>query len=131
VGSDTETRLLITVAALPILAIEAQRIAANIAKLPELLRKIMTYCRRGVDMRKRVGFLLSLLAGLLSACATPRWVKPEASKTDLAQDQAACVHEVQQPPPAGTTDQQHYEACPIASVLEITAVSDRAAAQQG
>ena len=61
-------------------------------------------------MRKRVGFLLSLLAGLLLACATPRWVKPEASKTDLAQDQAACVHEVQQPP-AGTTDQQHYEAC--------------------
>ena len=71
----------------------------------------MTYCRRGCRMRKRVGFLLSLLAGLLSACATPRWVKPEASKTDLAQDQAACVHEVQQPPPAGTTDQQHYEAC--------------------
>jgi hypothetical protein len=39
VGSDTETRLLITVAALPILAIEARRIAANIAKLPELLSR--------------------------------------------------------------------------------------------
>jgi hypothetical protein len=33
--SDTETRLLITVAALPILAIEARRIAANIAKLDD------------------------------------------------------------------------------------------------
>jgi hypothetical protein len=38
-GSDTETRILITVAALPILAIEARTIAANIAKLSELLRK--------------------------------------------------------------------------------------------
>jgi hypothetical protein len=37
-GSDTETRLLITVAGLLILAIEARRIAANIAKLPELLQ---------------------------------------------------------------------------------------------
>jgi hypothetical protein len=62
-------------------------------------------------MSKSVGFLLLLLACLLSACATPRWVKPEASKTDLAQDQAACVHEIQQPPPPGTTDQQQYEAC--------------------
>ena len=50
-------------------------------------------------MSKPVRFLLSLLACLLPACATPRWVKPEASKTDLAQDQAACVHEIQQPPP--------------------------------
>ena len=56
-------------------------------------------------------FLLPLLACLLSACATPHWVKPEASKSDLAQDQAACVQAVQQPPPSGTTDQQQYEAC--------------------
>jgi hypothetical protein len=58
-----------------------------------------------------VKFLLPLLACLLSACATPHWVKPEASKSDLAQDQAACVQAVQQPPPSGTTDQQQYEAC--------------------
>jgi hypothetical protein len=38
-GSDTEIRLLITVAGLLISAIEARRIAANIAKLPELVRK--------------------------------------------------------------------------------------------
>jgi hypothetical protein len=35
-GSDTETRLPINVAAL-LISIEARRIAANIAKLPELL----------------------------------------------------------------------------------------------
>ena len=34
-----------------------------------------------------------------------------ASKSDLAQDQAACMQAVQQPPPSGTTDQQQYEAC--------------------
>jgi len=61
-------------------------------------------------MIKTVRFLL-FLAFLLSACATPRWVRPEASKTDLAQDQAACVQEVQQPPAPGTTDQQQYEVC--------------------
>jgi hypothetical protein len=38
-GSDTETQLPINVAALLILVIETRRIAANIAKLPELLRK--------------------------------------------------------------------------------------------
>jgi hypothetical protein len=38
-GNDTETRLPINVAALLISAIEARRIAANIAKLPELVRK--------------------------------------------------------------------------------------------
>jgi hypothetical protein len=57
------------------------------------------------------GFLLPLLAWLLSACATPHWVKPEASKSDLAQDRAACMQAIQQPPPSGTTDQQQYEAC--------------------
>jgi hypothetical protein len=61
-------------------------------------------------MSKPVGFLLLLQGCLLSACATPHWVKPEASKTDLAQDQAACVHAIK-PPPSGTTDQQQYEAC--------------------
>src|SRR6516165_11909110 len=62
-------------------------------------------------MSKPVRFLLSLLPCLLSACAAPHWVKPEASKSELAQDQAACVQAVQQPPPSGTTDQQQYEAC--------------------
>jgi hypothetical protein len=42
-----------------------------------------------------VRFLLPLLACLLSA--TPHWVKPEASKSDLAEDQAACVQAIQQP----------------------------------
>jgi hypothetical protein len=56
-------------------------------------------------------FLLLLLAWLLSACATPPWAKPEASKSDLAQDQAACMQAIQQPPPSGTTDQQQYEEC--------------------
>jgi len=58
-----------------------------------------------------VRFLFLLLGCLLSACATPHWVKPDASKSDLAQDQAACMQAVQQPPPSGTTDQQQYEAC--------------------
>jgi hypothetical protein len=62
-------------------------------------------------MRKPVRFLLPLCACVLSGCATPQWVKPEASKSDLAQDRAACVQAVQQPPPSGTTDQQQYEAC--------------------
>src|SRR5262252_4378770 len=66
--------------------------------------------QRSSCMRKPVKFLL-LLACLVSACATPHWVKPEASKSDLAQDQTACVQAVQQPPPAGTTDQQQYVAC--------------------
>jgi hypothetical protein len=67
-------------------------------------------------MRRRefvalIRFLLLLSTCVLSACATPHWVKPEASKSELAQDQAACVRAVQQPPPSGTTDQQQYEAC--------------------
>ena len=33
----------------------------------------------------RLSLLLSTC--LLSACATPHWVKPEASKNELAQDQ--------------------------------------------
>jgi hypothetical protein len=66
---------------------------------------------RDHTMRKPVRFLLPLWACLLSGCAPPHWVKPEASKSDLAQDQAACVQAVQQPPPSGTTDQQQYEAC--------------------
>jgi hypothetical protein len=62
-------------------------------------------------MRKSVRSLLPLWACLLSGCATPHWVKPEASKSDLAQDRAACVQAVQQPPPSGSTDQQQFEAC--------------------
>jgi hypothetical protein len=58
-----------------------------------------------------VRFLSLLLACLLSACATPHWVKPQASKADLAQDQTACVHAIQEPPPPGTTDEQQYEGC--------------------
>jgi hypothetical protein len=73
--------------------------------------RIAVYNYQIAGQRHVVRFLLPLLACLLSACATPHWVKPEASKSDLAQDQAACVHAVQQPPPSGTTDQQQYEAC--------------------
>ena len=47
-----------------------------------------------VDFLEAAWFLLLLLAFLLSACATPHWVKPEASKSDLAQDQAACVQAI-------------------------------------
>jgi hypothetical protein len=48
---------------------------------------------------------------LLSACAAPRWVKPDASKSDLAQDQSVCMRTLQEPPPPGTTNEQVYEAC--------------------
>jgi hypothetical protein len=50
-------------------------------------------------------------AGLLSACAAPRWVKPDASKSDLAQDQSVCMRTLQEPPPPGTTNEQVYQAC--------------------
>jgi hypothetical protein len=58
---------------------------------------------RGIAV-KLVRVLLSLLTWLLSACAIPHWVKPEASKSDLAQDQAACVQAIQQPPPGRQTN---------------------------
>jgi hypothetical protein len=48
---------------------------------------------------------------LLSACAAPRWVKPEASKSDLAQDQSVCMRTLQEPPPPGTTNEQVYHDC--------------------
>lgn len=48
---------------------------------------------------------------LLSACATPRWVKPDASKSDLAQDQLVCRRTLQEPPPSGTTNEQVYRDC--------------------
>jgi uncharacterized lipoprotein len=48
---------------------------------------------------------------LLSACATPRWVKPEASKSDLAQDQLVCRRTLQEPPPPGMTNEQVYRDC--------------------
>jgi hypothetical protein len=88
---------------------DARRIAVEGA--PALRGKPGRQPQRLCCMRKAVRFLLPLLACLLSACATPHWVKPEASKSDLAQDQAACVQAVQQPPAPGTTDQQQYEAC--------------------
>jgi hypothetical protein len=50
-GSDTETRLLINVAALLILAIEARRIAANVAKLPGLLQRGYCFIYRALDCR--------------------------------------------------------------------------------
>jgi hypothetical protein len=50
-------------------------------------------------------------ACLLSACAAPRWVKPDASKSDLAQDQSVCMRTLQEPPPPGTTNEQVYQAC--------------------
>ena len=56
-------------------------------------------------------FLLLVGAGLLSACAAPRWVKPEASKDDFVQDQSTCIREIQEPPPLGVTDEQVYQAC--------------------
>jgi len=56
-------------------------------------------------------FLLLVAACLLSACATPRWVKPEASKSDFVQDQSTCMKELQEPPPSGVTDQQVYQTC--------------------
>ncbi len=89
------------------LSVEFNRDAlARVMSAKDCGELLPTRCR----MSKPAGFLLALLACLLSACATPRW-KPEASKRDFAQDQAACVHEIQQPPPRGTTDQQQYEAC--------------------
>ena len=56
-------------------------------------------------------FLLLVGAGLLSACAAPRWVKPEASKSDFVQDQSICMKEVQEPPPSGVTNEQLYQTC--------------------
>jgi hypothetical protein len=48
---------------------------------------------------------------LLSACATPRWVKSEASESDLAQDQLVCRRTLQEPPPSGTTNERVYQDC--------------------
>ncbi len=48
---------------------------------------------------------------LLSACAVPRWVKPDASKSDLAQDQLVCMRSLQEPPPPGSTNEQVYQDC--------------------
>jgi hypothetical protein len=48
---------------------------------------------------------------LLSACATPRWEKPAATKSELAQDQAVCMRTLQEPPPPGTTNEQVYQDC--------------------
>ena len=57
-------------------------------------------------------FLLPVVAAcLLSACAAPRWLKPEASKSDFVQDQYACMRALQEPPPLGVANQQLYEEC--------------------
>jgi hypothetical protein len=56
--------------------------------------------------------LLAVLGtSLLAACATPHWVKPDASKSDLAQDQSVCMRTLQEQPPPGTTNEQVYETC--------------------
>jgi hypothetical protein len=56
--------------------------------------------------------MAALLAFLGTAdCAAPRWVKPEASKTDFVQDQSTCMKEIQEPPPLGVSDQQVYQTC--------------------
>jgi hypothetical protein len=55
---------------------------------------------------------VSLIVLLSTAdCAAPRWVKPEASKSDFVQDQSTCMKELQEPPPSGMTDQQVYQTC--------------------
>jgi hypothetical protein len=38
-------------------------------------------------------------------------VKPDASKSDLAQDQSVCMRTLQEPPPPGTTNEQVYQDC--------------------
>ena len=58
---------------------------------------------------RRTAALLALLS--IADCATPRWVKPEASKSDFVQDQSSCMKELQEPPPPGVKDQQVYQAC--------------------
>jgi hypothetical protein len=65
------------------------------------------------DVDVVIARLLLALIGvcLLSACAAPRWVKPEASKNDLAQDQSICMRTLQEPPPPGTTNEQVYQDC--------------------
>jgi hemerythrin-like domain-containing protein len=39
------------------------------------------------------------------------WVNPGTSKSDFAEDQNACMRELQEPPSSGVTNQQMYEAC--------------------
>jgi len=48
---------------------------------------------------------------LLSACATPHWVKPGAAEGDLAQERQICMPMLQEPPPLGMTNQKMYEQC--------------------
>ena len=57
----------------------------------------------------RMAALLALLS--TANCAAPRWVKPEASKSDFVQDQSTCMKEIQEPPPSGVTDQKVYQTC--------------------
>jgi hypothetical protein len=67
--------------------------------------------RGDVDVVTARWLLAVVGTSLLSACATPRWVKPDASKSDLAQDQSVCMRTLQEPPPPGTTNEQVYQAC--------------------
>jgi hypothetical protein len=57
----------------------------------------------------RMAALLALLN--IADCAAPRWIKPEASKSDFVQDQSTCMKELQEPPPSGVTEQQVYQTC--------------------
>jgi hypothetical protein len=70
----------------------------------------------GLDGEASISGILRLLfsivgACLLSACATPHWVKPGASESDLTQERQICMRILQEPPPLGVKNQQTYEQC--------------------
>jgi hypothetical protein len=94
---------------------EKRRSASDDGKIPSIaaLRDIVF---SGLDGEASISGILRLLfpivgACLLSACATPHWVKPEATESDLAQERHICIRTLQEPPPLGVTSQQMYEQC--------------------
>jgi hypothetical protein len=78
---------------------------------PEFARAIICRLRGDIDVVTARWLLVVVGACFLAACAAPHWVKPDASKSDLAQDQSVCMRTLQEPPPPGTTNEQVYEAC--------------------